>query len=164
MAWRKSHLEVYPSVDLVVNARAALSGAEYHLGQIRDQASRMQKVPSYQANAGILHWHLRAFFWELVASMETTRLALQRVSGSRRSSELAELDRTLDEDWWKEVEEWRNFAHRAFLFLQGEFHPDNKLNFLFLPPLTPSGPQHMVPGRLEYYLEQARQLQARVLP
>jgi hypothetical protein len=168
MTRRSSRLQVYPSVDLIAHARAALAGARYHLARVQELVSIWRRTPgSDKADGGILHWHLRAFFWELVAAMETSRLALlPRRSRSKTTSsrELAGLEQATHEEWWGEVQEWRNFAHRAFLFVQGEFHPDGTLNFLFLPPLVASGPQHMVPDRLEYYLGEMRQLQERVLP
>jgi hypothetical protein len=163
--WRISPLEVYPSVDLVAHARAALAGARYHLDRVQEQVSTWRRTPnSYQANSNILHWHLRAFFWELTATMETTWGAL-KCSKTKMTSQCAELERAKDEAWWNEVDEWRNFSHRAFLFVQGEYlPPDDTLSFLFLPPLIRSGPQHMVPDRMEFYLAEMRSLQERVLP
>jgi hypothetical protein len=159
-----SRLQIYPSVDLVAHARAALAGVQYHLERVKELVMTWRLTPnSEQANVNILHWHLRAFFWELHAAMETTWVTL-RCSKSKTTSQCAELKRVKREEWWEELTKWRNFAHRAFLFVQGEFHPNGTLNFLFLPPVTLSGPQHMVPDRLEYYLGEMRSLQERVLP
>jgi hypothetical protein len=162
--WRSSPLQVYSSVDLVTHARAALAGAQYHLDRVQEQVSTWRRTTnSDRANKNILHWHLRAFFWELHATMETTWGAL-RSSKSKTTSQCAELERAKNEQWWNEVEEWRNFSHRAFLFVQGEYLPDGTLSFLFLPRLTRSGPQYHVPDQMVSYLAEMRSLQERVLP
>lgn len=169
MKRRRSQLTVYPSVDLVAHARAALGGAQYHLTQIQKTVRRWQKTPGAdKENGNAFHWHLRAFFWELFAAMETTKLALKRIDSHSQipvKPKLGELEQAEQSEWWKEVEEWRNFAHRAFLFVQGLFNGDDgKLESLFLPPLTASGPQHMVPDRLKYYMDEMQKLQNQVLP
>jgi len=165
MALRRSRLSVCPSVDLVTHARAALAGARYHLARIQREISTMRRTPgSHNANVNTLHWHLRAFFWELVATMETTTWV---VSPDRRfptrSPEGSELEQAKESGWWQEVEELRNLAHRAFLFLQAEVHADGRLIHLVLPSL-PHSAQHAVPDRLEYYVGKMTNLQRRVLP
>jgi hypothetical protein len=144
---RKPRLPVYPVVDLAEHARAALAGAEYHYRRVARICEGWSRTPgSDRANPNELHWHLRAFFWELVAVLDTLKAIPSLNAGKRRVIVDAKAS-----DWYAEVDEWRNFAHRAFLFVQGEFGIGGTLTLLFLPALTQGGSQHQIPERLDYY-------------
>ena len=107
---RKDLLYAMPGRTAKDDARLALKGASYHLYQVKEQFA-----------AGLLnddqimlfHWHLRAFFWELVA----TRDSLRR-DPRARSSLLGELKALEDATWFKEVKEYRDFAHQSFQIVE----------------------------------------------
>jgi hypothetical protein len=61
---RADLLRSMPQRDPREDARAAFSGALYHLEQVKAQVAA--NLPN-QKSVNVMHWHLRAFFWELVA-------------------------------------------------------------------------------------------------
>jgi len=154
VAHRDSGLSIYPAHDLPSDARAAVQGASYHLASIERLVAAWQS-DSRAADASTIHWELRAFFWELVAALDTVETHLKRLPkhSETRSLGLASLKGVKAEDWYQELEEWRDFSHRAFIFVQAEVHANGRLHFLFLPRILPSQVQHRVPERLRDYLE-----------
>src|SRR5262245_46956187 len=67
MCTHNSTLTILPPVDLASDAPAALQGAHYHLQQLRRFIS--DGLPQTAVNP--FHFHLRAFFWELVATFDS---------------------------------------------------------------------------------------------
>lgn len=154
-------LVVYKQVvDYVSNAEASLGGAEFYFHQIQRQVHGWQQMPGADhASVNELHWHMRAFFWELVSAVEMTTHAIEEAG-----EPLADFEDALDESWWSEIDEWRNFAHRAFLFIQGEYREDGSLIYIWLPQIGPDSAQHEALDRLAYYIEKVRQLLVSFLP
>src|SRR5665213_567744 len=91
-----------PKQDAVL----ALRGTSYHLAQVIEQ---FNKGLTADDQTSLFHWHLHGFFWELVAVRDT----LQRAAGADPAiaAALAELHQS---NWFKEVLEYRNFAHQSF--------------------------------------------------
>jgi hypothetical protein len=88
------------------DARLALIGATYHLSQLRKQVEAGLSDSKQQM---LFHWHLRAFFWELVAVRDSLK------QESKTSPEIkAALDALEESQWFQEVNDYRNFAHQSF--------------------------------------------------
>jgi hypothetical protein len=119
--------------------KAALWNVDYHLRAVNhfnqrpgmstiwegDASLEEARKRDLQADVNRFHAHLRAFFWELVAAFEEMRLWMQETHG-RKSEPLAELDKTLDAEWYVEARIYRNFAHRCFLVSQGVFGVESR--------------------------------------
>jgi hypothetical protein len=146
-------------MSLDVLAHTAFIGAKYHLDKIIELSANPciqtnwqyennlddRKKEKLQADLNQFFWHIRGFFWELVASFDTI---LQWVNqkyelgekedkvrwdnintGNCKSKELqAEwekkheiLEDAWQSEWYYEVNKYRNFSHRAFLYVQTEF-------------------------------------------
>ena len=118
---------------------------------------------SLQAQVNEFHWHIRGFFWELVSAFDAmlhwsnTRFGLQLREQDVRWKKVALASATIDADvwaqkkmtlqsawesnWFFEVRQYRNFAHRSFLILQAEYgphqddpHGPHRLKFMWLMP------------------------------
>jgi hypothetical protein len=155
----QSSLQIYPVHDLEQSAVTAFRGAHYHLDALKsfltkpglqnlwnndpklssDERNRLQE----QVNA--FHWHMRAFFWELVGAFDAMllwsngRFGLGLNERDGRWSTVTSATPTNDphlwaqkkvilqaaweSDWFFEIREYRNFAHRSFLILQVEYAP-----------------------------------------
>ncbi|MGD0014437.1 MAG: hypothetical protein ABSD56_08450 [Bryobacteraceae bacterium] len=84
----------------------ALRGAFYHLWQVTHQ---FKKGLASNDKVELFHWHLRSFFWEMVA----VRDSLKRAARTDRRIEEA-LHNLDDQQWFQEVSAYRNFAHESF--------------------------------------------------
>ena len=131
------------------------------------------------------HWQLRAFFWELVATFDTVLHWVNQKLGlsiherdvrwekvkdeakkqNKRSKELGALKTAYDSEWFFEVGQYRNFAHRAFLFVQGEYDTENKLILLwFLPARVGQRNNYDALARMSDYLDQMRKVLETIFP
>jgi len=142
-----------------------------------------------QTDLNQFHWHTRAFFWELVASFDTMLQWANRRYGlgvcehqvkwkriPRKSSKdqaewdvkYALLESAWNSEWFYETRMYRNFSHRGFLLVQGEYddHLGKSKPTLRLIWLIPAreGQQEYVDllQQLSQYLEHMRQLGEKV--
>lgn len=180
--------------------QSAYQAAKYHLEKIKEivNSPSMQEFwhedkgvdgsirKLHQENIDKFHWHLRAYFWELVAAFETMlQWANQRYELGLEEKEVvwknmpkkagkdqSEWDNkhkvfesVWESPWFFEVRMYRNFAHRAFLFVQGEFDesesenaPAPKLSTLWLLHVREGQPNIGLVEQLESYIEKMRQL------
>ncbi len=67
---KKTGLYAMPGRGAKDDARLALTGASYHLHQLKTQ---LEMGLSENNQVMLFHWHLRDFFWELVAVKRTLR-------------------------------------------------------------------------------------------
>jgi hypothetical protein len=174
-------LTILPPVDLASHARAALQGAQYHLQQLGLLIDEGLPVTASKR----FHFHLRAFFWELVATFDSM---LQWVNQARRlglkerdvcwqsvreaadqadlqSSELEALRVAFDSEWFFEARQYRNFSHRAFQFVQVEREPDGSLTLIWLLPSRDGQPPcYSLRDQLAEYALRMEKLVMTVLP
>lgn len=193
---------VVPAMALDGLAQSAFIGAAYHLERIkelvnspclqtmwRDDAGIDEATKkSLQADVNRFHWHIRAFFWELVASFDTMlqwvnqryelgvpedkvkwstihdKAGKAKTNQTEWDKKHALLESSWNCTWHYEVRQYRNFAHRAFVFvsLEYDFYYGKAKPTLKMIWLTPARE-----GQLEYihivthlssYLEEMRQL------
>jgi hypothetical protein len=98
-----------------------------------------------QEHVNAFHWHLRAFFWELEGAFDAILLWSNVRFGLGRNErdvcwrtvksataanaphvwaqKKAILQAVWRSDWFFEVRQYRNFAHRSYLLLQAEYSP-----------------------------------------
>ena len=88
------------------DARLALIGASYHLHQLEAQFS---SGLSDDEQVMLFHWHLRGFFWEVVAVRDS-----MRHEPKTNSAIWAALRALEGAQWFQEVNKYRNFAHESF--------------------------------------------------
>jgi hypothetical protein len=160
-----------PNVNLEEMAKAALWNVDYHLRAVKhfnqqpgmstlwsdDPTVENTRRPHLQADVNRFHAHLRSFFWELVATFDAIEVWVKETYG-RNSGHLAELRHREKADWFVEVSNYRNFAHRCFLVSQGMYGTENrKLIARSLVPARRHGGQPMIPdGLVEYRNEMHR--------
>jgi len=192
---------IVPAMELDKFSFSAIAGARYHLEKIAENlnSAGMQRYwgddleiddltrRKLQANINVFHWHLRAFFWELVASFDTMLqwanqrfdLGLQedkvkwekipRTAGKDQAEwdkKYAILESVWESSWYFEVRMYRNFAHRAFLFVQSEFEEQktshkssHQLKMTWLLPVREGQQEYrIIMEQLQYYLERMRHL------
>lgn len=189
----KPRLRILPPMELRNNAGSALYGARYHfemaqqLVQSRGMQTQWQEDRTLdeltrakrQHEMNRFHWHLRAFFWELVATFDTVLHWVNQTLGlgikehkvewneieaeakkqTKWSAQLDTLKRVYECEWYFEVRQYRNFAHRAFLFVQGEYDADNKLKVLWLLPAREGQRENYdALEQLSSYLDEMRNL------
>jgi hypothetical protein len=161
-----------PSVNHEEMIKAALWNVDYHLGAVKhfnhepgmstiwedDATLEKARRLDLQADINRFHAHLRAFFWELVATFEEMKVWATETHG-RASGHLAELHKTANANWYAEVSSYRNFAHRCFLVAQGEYGVESrKLVFRSLIQARKDGGQPMVPDGLIEYRDEMHKL------
>ncbi len=196
-------LRIVPAMALDQLAHSAFIGAVYHLARIRElitspgiqtmwQEDNDLDDPTkrkYRADLNQFHWHIRAYFWELVASFDTMlqwanhRYALgidehlvkwekiPRQTNRDQADWDAKynlLKSAWDSEWYFEIRMYRNFSHRAFLIIHSEFdghfgHSTPSLNAIYLVPAR-EGQQEYVDlvKQLSLYLDHMRQLGEKV--
>ena len=173
-------------------ASLAFGGARFHLKKIKERVNSpaVQTIWSndknldetarrkLQADINIFHWHLRAYFWELIAAFDTMlQWANQRYKFGLSEVEVrwkkipkqarkyqaewdqkyALLEETWNSSWFYEVRMYRNFAHRAFQFVQSDI--GDELNIICLLPMRVGQQQCQdLREQLSYYLKQMGQL------
>lgn len=154
--------KIHPVIELDSLAKCCLLGAQYHLEKIIELHNQFgmqtlndsdfpidkQKQESAQIKINQFHWHIRAFFWELVASFDTIlqwvnqeyELSLHekdvnwcKIKKRNSKNNLFQVDwlkkrsilkKEWHSDWFYEMRLYRNFAHRSFQFIQSEFDSD----------------------------------------
>ncbi len=161
-------LSIVPAMDLADNALCAFRGAEYHLFKMQENLDNPilnrflawrcgeqvdDKTAEKLKNYGLKYdWHLRGFFWELVAAFETIlqwanqryQLGLiekqvhwengiekKKVVGIYQSewdNKYQLLKIAWDSEWYFEVRMYRNFPHRTFHFIQHDVTPIENTN------------------------------------
>ena len=175
---------IVPAMDLTNDSRASLAAAHYHLEAVRVavaspaiQTREWKNDPNLDSSSrtGLthqenqLHYHLRAFFWELIATWDiilqwmNKRYSLglredkvrwkwlQREAKKRgKYHELKTLSTAYDSTWFKEVRAYRNLAHCSFLFVQGDWGPEG-LNILTLLPVRKDQRLVHLPDQLTLY-------------
>src|ERR1035437_4481572 len=96
-ARRKVLLYTMPGRTAKDDAWLALKGASYHLFQLKVQ---FESGLLDDNQVMLFHWHLRSFFWELVAARDSLRRDMK--AASTLETALQALDNTT---WFKEVNE-----------------------------------------------------------
>lgn len=176
-------LDIVPAMNLEEDAQGALHAARYHLEKIRylvkqpgiqtmwkedkdlDQMTRRR----LQRQVNIFHFHVRAFFWELVATMDIMVERAKRKSGRGKWKKVFPvLETARNSEWFYEVDRYRNFLHRAFHFIQMEFGKERtedryKLKRVFMTPARVGQKQYVyIEDQLSNYWEKMRNLQEAV--
>lgn len=133
--------------DLAESTRYALSAATYHFDGMRFFMDRLRDMPyeggklsdEAQMDFNKLYHNLRGFFWELCASFDTLLQEINRrfelgiqerdVDWSTASEALSQrpehkkflrkLSKGYNSRWFTEVREYRNFAHRGTIMVEG---------------------------------------------
>lgn len=171
----KAALKVVPAQDVRGMMCMGLEGARYHFYQIQaalkspgvatgwtaksviDEQERVQ----LQRDINRFHWHLRAFFWELVAEMDLLRVVVKKSPMSDRTKLMEDLRRAYDAAWFAEVRTYRNFAHQSLLFVQCSYKgpPPGELEFAYLlPAIEGQSPTYDLLAQLSGYLEKMERL------
>jgi hypothetical protein len=190
----KTHkaLKIVPAMDLEDLTARAFSGAKYHLNKIRENlhSPTIQTYLAWKSGEGLdlatqkqlehfdneFGWHLRAFFWEMVATFETMQnCAKQRSKKANKDQaewykKSALLESAWQSEWYFEIEQYRNFAHQAFLFVQCDYSEHKeanavkyKLNITSLLPAREGQQQCMdILEHLSSYWEKMRDLGANI--
>lgn len=149
-------LRIVPVMPLDELAHSAFIGAAYHLARIKELIASpciqtMWKEDTdlddttkreYQTGINQFHWHMRAFFWELVASFDTMlqwanqkyglgvdehKVEWEKIHGKASKDQIewnakdALLESIWNSEWYYEIRMYRNFSHRGFLFIQSEY-------------------------------------------
>jgi len=200
------NFQIHPVHELDSLAKCCLIGAKYHLEKIIELHNQIgmqtlnnsdlpidkQKQESIQIEINQLHWHIRAFFWELVASFDTilqwvnqeyelgiherkvnwceikkhnSKNNLLQADWSRKKSIL---EKAWESEWFYEVRLYRNFAHRAFQFIQSEYDGDygrepSTLKKTWLSPAREGQSDYVdIITHLTDYLERMRGLTNRI--
>lgn len=166
----QSSLRLVPVHDLEQSALTSFRGARYHLDALRSFLRRpgvqtlWQEGPNLSSTErGLLqdqlnafHWHLRAFFWEIVSAFDamlhwsnrrfelsvkerdvgwdTIEKGNAQVDAGTWAKKRSILRTTWESEWFFEVRQYRNFAHRSFLLLQVSYGPSKD---------DPSGVYHL---------------------
>jgi hypothetical protein len=156
--------------------KAALWNVDYHLGAVQhfngqpgmstiwedDPTVEDARRPHLQTDINRFRAHLRAFFWELVATFDAMKVWIVETYG-RKSEQMAELEKTGEADWYVAVSAYRNFAHRCFLTSQGVFGVENrKLIVRSLIQSRKDGGQPMIPDTLVEYRNEMQKLFDRI--
>lgn len=201
---QQSALKIAPVHDLADSALTAFQGARYHLDALKTSLEKpgMQTLwkessdlsaderRSNQNTLNAFHWHLRAFFWELVGAFDATLLwanarfglgspernvkwgtvreSPASINADKWLDKKAVLENAWESDWFFEVREYRNFAHRSFLLIQAEYMPSksgglNELHFItLLPARVGQAPVRDLIDHLSEYHERMRELGERI--
>ena len=150
-------LTLVPAMKLEDSVFAALAGAAYHLGRVNTYLTDLTSIKDVllqgtqrpgsqqeeQRLTNLIHWHLRAFLWEMVATFDTLlQWANQRYDlgyephqvrwdnierpKKRNDSDdwretLRKLKTTNYSSWYTQVCHYRNYAHWSFHFVQMEY-------------------------------------------
>jgi hypothetical protein len=169
----KPILKVVPAQNLASMVGMGLDGARYHFGKIQEilrapglaacwtqnSVTDVERV-QLQHDINRFHWHLRAFFWELVAEMDLLR-ALIRQHPKRVTAQLTnDWQRAYDAQWFREIRTYRNFAHQSALFVQGLYGgPSNELQAAsLLPAVKGQDPCYDLVTQLSDYLGKMEKL------
>jgi len=185
---------------------SALIGAGFHLEKIKEYIN-LQSIQTILKEDSSLdeatkktlasevsqfHWHIRAFFWELVSSFDVIlqwenyryELGIQendvkwdRISekvGKAKKDQLdwnrqyAILEDAWNSDWFFEIRQYRNFAHRAFISINAEYNgfygkEKPKLKKIFLTPAREGQQEYIdVVTCLLSYLEKMLELRKEI--
>jgi hypothetical protein len=154
-----------PNVNHEEMVKAALRSVDYHLEVVAhlngqqgmstiwedDPTVENDRRLQLQTEINRFHAHLRAFFWELVATFDAMKVWIVKTYG-RKSEQMAELEKAGEADWYGAVSAYRNFAHRCFLVEQGEYGVESrKLIFRSLIQARKDGGQPVIPeGLVEF--------------
>jgi len=91
------------------DAFLALRGASYHLYQLREQFNLGLLTNDQHC---LFHWHLRGFFWELVAVRDSLN------KGTKDATIKTAVDALNAAPWFQEISAYRSFAHQSFHVVQ----------------------------------------------
>lgn len=149
-AWQASaSLRPLHNADHLALARVAVEGAENHLTIISDLLKAGEPT-----NTKELHWRTRAVFWELIGAwdlfmmwandkyrlgMQASEVDTYGVFSARKDAPGWRLARRVLSEakassWYFELREYRNFAHRSFLNMQGMHIQNTGEHLTFLLP------------------------------
>jgi len=185
--------EVHPlfgivsAMDLEAEAHWAFQSAQFYLEQTK-RALQLPMPPKTEDSKAFLR-HVRGFFWELVATFDTVlcwcnqRFELQikdernlTWSGIEENKDRAKrhklewqstfklLANTKYSPWYFEVQQYRNFAHRAHLFSTTWYEENrtgdqNQRKVTLLRPARKDQPPYQdIVDQLSNYLEQMGQV------
>jgi hypothetical protein len=140
------------------DAFLALQGASYHMYQMNEQFGHGLVTDEQQK---LFHWHLRAFFWELIA----VRDSLNREAPNDPVIDAA-IKSLNAEQWFQEVTAYRNFAHQSFHVV--EYVVPVKTGKAIAYQLQGTGPNHKYsadgPGQIRRYWDEMEKFLTGVFP
>ncbi len=192
----KLALRIVPAQNAASGVGMGVEGARYHLGHLCedlksegmatgwtdnsvDQATRAR----LQREINHFHWHLRAFFWELVAEFDTLLVAVNDAEGlgipeekicwkevarqalgqKKWSTRIDTLKNSYCSAWYTEIRTYRNFAHRLPLFVHSDYGPGG-LNAIALLSAIEGQQQRDLRDQLPEYLSRMEQLAGNLSP
>lgn len=187
----------YPVVLKIVPAQVpggglgfGVEGARYHLDHLLQALNKEGMATGWtaetvdettrsrlQRDVNDFHWHLRAFFWELVAEFDMLLVTVNHSEGlgiaerkvcweevarqahaqGKWSAKIDTLSRAYCSAWYTELKTYRNFAHRSAQFVQCDYGP-NALNAIALLPAIQGQAFTDLRDQLREYLEKMDQL------
>lgn len=128
----------------------AMRGASFHLYQLNHWFKRMTFDPLTgklrEKEVELFHWHLRAFFWELVAARDVLKRGSIIIQKSAKA-----LD---DTRWFQEVNEYRNFTHESIHVIEVIIGEDKPLAFQLQPAFRDQALQNDGAAQLAHYWEE----------
>jgi len=161
-------LKVVPAQKIEAMVGMGLEGARYHLDQIKAAlktpgltvgwtemlVTEEQRI-QLQGDVNRFHWHLRAFFWEVVGEMDLLRVVVRRSPKGVRAKLMSNWQQAHNSQWYSEVAAYRNFAHQSGLFVQCSYGgPSGELEALWLQPaIMGQPPNYDLVAQLSTYLE-----------
>lgn len=155
----------FPSQPFDDMVRVSLDGASYHFDCLNEYMSRpgMQQAwdqfreanPQLQDDINKFYWHLRGFFWELIATFDTllqwanysyklisnekdvTWKNIKQNANKNRTDQWKQTYESLNDihesEWFFEVNAYRNFSHRNHLSSLSAHNEARMLHLSLLP-------------------------------
>ena len=129
---RTSLLSPFPRRTAYDDIHTAIRGASYHLNQLNKTMKRVTVLPDRRGlkldHVELFHWHLRAFFWELVAIRDILR---------RPRNPIPTLSQTLEtQPWFIEVNTYRNFTHESLHVVEIIIGESGPIGFQLQPAIS----------------------------
>ncbi len=139
---------IHPAQKLDEDTSLAFTGAQYHLNKFKNILESPSLLTDFLDGSQVhpmdfecnqLHWHLRGFLWEMVATFDTMLQCVNQKYELGLSAEdvkwknipmragknqhewnkkYALLKSAYESEWFFEVRAYRNYAHWAFNFFQ----------------------------------------------
>lgn len=167
--YHKKLYKTFPSQPFDIAVRGALIGSSYHFERLKEYMNRPgmqeawdlvgeidpQRRKLLQDDINMFNWHLRSFFWELIATFDTLLQwankkfelgvnekdvcwkNIKQNSNDNQTDDWKRIYQLLknawDSDWLFEVNGYRNFAHRNFLNNVSAHAEKKMIHFSLLP-------------------------------
>lgn len=140
---RTSLLKPFPRRTAYADIHTAVRGASYHFHQLKRAMKDMTPLADAHglrlAEVELFHWHLRAFFWELVAVRDILR---------RPRNPLPDASQELEnERWFIEVNAYRNHTHESLHHVEVLIGSDGPITVQLQPAV--SGQPYEADGLLQ---------------